>query len=179
MYAMPPAAYGPFHLVAQKDTALCGEKGKGVDMKIIPCITAAVFLTFLLCLSAHAMCVNVGEANLRSGPGTNYKKTWQVFKYMPLRKLKRQGNWYKVKDFEGDTHWVYRKLMSDKFDCAVVKVSKANIRKGPGTGYGEKYYSPVMKYDSFKILKRKGEWVNVLDEYGEKGWIFRKLLWIY
>ena len=28
-------------------------------------------------------------------------------------------------------------------------------------------------------VKRKGEWVNVLDEYGEKGWIFRKLLWIY
>ncbi|MGE5301577.1 MAG: SH3 domain-containing protein, partial [Acidobacteriota bacterium] len=32
--------------------------------------------------------------------------------------------------------------------------------------------------DTFRVLKRKGAWVKVRDEYGEVGWIYEKLLWI-
>ena len=65
--------------------------------------------------------------------------------------------------------------------CSLLKgyVDAANIRKGPGTNYQKKYLTPVIKYDSFKVLKRKGQWVKVMDEFGDNGWIFRKLLWIY
>jgi len=129
--------------------------------------------------SVNAMCVNVPEANLRSGPGISYEKSWGVFKYMPFRKLSYKSNWYKVRDVDGDDHWIHRKLVTDKYDCAVVKVDTANIRKGPGTNYQKKYLTPVIKYDSFKVLKRKGQWVKVMDEFGDNGWIFRKLLWIY
>jgi SH3-like domain-containing protein len=127
----------------------------------------------------HALCVTVSEASLRSGPGTSYKKTWEVFKYMPLKKVKTEGSWYKVKDMDGDAHWINRKLVSDKFECAAVKKDKTNVRRGPGTNYKQTLSSPLMKYDSFKVLKKQGSWVKVLDEFGEKGWIFRNLLWIY
>jgi SH3-like domain-containing protein len=128
---------------------------------------------------SYALCVNVSDANLRSGPGTKYNKTWEVFKYMPFKRLSKKGNWYKVKDVDGDIHWIYRKLITSKFKCAVVKVEKANIRNGPGTNYSKNALSPSLKYDSFKVLQIRSSWVKVIDEFGDKGWISRKLLWIY
>ncbi|RMG67482.1 MAG: hypothetical protein D6710_11350, partial [Nitrospirae bacterium] len=78
---------------------------------------------------AGALCVISSEANLRSGPGTNYDKVLQVFKYMPLKKLESKGDWIKVKDVDGDVYWIYGKLVSNKIRCAVVKVDKANVRR--------------------------------------------------
>jgi SH3-like domain-containing protein len=142
-------------------------------------LLVVLFSLILFADFSLALCVNVPEANLRSGPGTKYEKTWEVFKYMPFNKLSKRGNWYKVKDVDGDTHWVYRKLVTDKFRCAVVKVEKANIRNGPGTNYSKNALSPSLKYDSFKVLQIKSSWVKVIDEFGDTGWISRKLLWIH
>ncbi|GBE03794.1 bacterial SH3 domain protein [bacterium BMS3Abin09] len=128
---------------------------------------------------SYSLCVKVPDANLRSGPSTKSKKTWAVFKYMPFKKLSKKGNWYKVRDVDGDIHWIYTKLVTNKFKCAVVKVEKANIRNGPGTNYNTNALSPSLKYDSYKVLQTKSSWVNVIDEFGDKGWIYRKLLWIY
>jgi SH3-like domain-containing protein len=142
-------------------------------------ILTVVLLSFILLSGySHALCVNVPEANLRSGPGTNFEKTWEVFKYMPLNKLTEKGNWYKVKDVDGDVHWIYKKLVTKKFRCAVVKTDKINVRTGPGTGYSKNALSPALKYDSFKVLQIKSSWAKVIDEFGDTGWIFRKLLWI-
>ncbi len=138
----------------------------------------SVLVLLLFTGSLQALCVTAPVANLRSGPGTRYAKTWQVFKYMPLEKLGRKGNWYKVRDVDGDVHWIFRKLVTEKTKCAAVRVKKANIRTGPGTRYRKTEVSPAIKYDSFKVLKRKGSWVKVEDEFGERGWIAGKLLWI-
>jgi SH3-like domain-containing protein len=79
---------------------------------------------------------------------------------------------------DGDLHWIFRSLVTDKYKCAVVKDEKANVRTGPGTNYKQTDYSPVLRYYSFKILKIDGDWVNVIDQDGDKGWIFKPLLWI-
>jgi len=136
------------------------------------------FIIFYYIESVIAICVDTDAANLRKGPGIKYVKTWQVFKYMPLEKIGKKGNWYKVKDVDGDIHWIYGKLVTSKYSCAVVKVKKANVRKGPGTKYSKTELSPVIKYDTFKVLKIKGKWVKVVDEFGDKGWIYKELLWI-
>ncbi len=145
--------------------------------KWIIIITGFLALFTLTCQS-FALCINVSEANLRKGPGTKYEKTWEVFKYMPFKKTTKKGNWYKVSDVDNDTHWIYRKLVTERFKCAVVKVDKANIRSGPGTSYSNNALSPALKYDSFKVLKIKSSWVQVIDEFGDTGWIYRNLLWI-
>lgn len=142
----------------------------------------AYFILFSLIVlfndNAYALCVKTSDANLRSGPGTKHKKTWEVFKYMPLKKIGSQGNWYKVKDVDGDIHWVYHTLVTDKYKCAVVKIKKANVRSGPGTNYKINILSPALKYYSFKVIDTKQSWVNVMDEYDDKGWIHRNLLWV-
>lgn len=134
--------------------------------------------SFVLSNNAYSLCVTADTANLRAGPGTKYEISWQVFKYMPLKKLSKQGNWYRVQDFEGDTHWIYNKLVTDKYKCAVVNVDEANVRSGPGTKYKKTILSPLILYESVKILNTKGSWVNAMYESGDTGWIFRKLLWI-
>ncbi|MEF9427564.1 MAG: SH3 domain-containing protein [Candidatus Mariimomonas ferrooxydans] len=83
-----------------------------------------------------------------------------------------------VQGVDGDMHWIYSKLVTGKIKCASVKVDRANIRNGPGTKFRKNEFSPAIKYDSFKVTKRKKSWVRVIDEFGNSGWIFRKLLWI-
>lgn len=139
-------------------------------------LTILIFIT--IPLVTQAACINSSEANLRKGPGTEHEKTWEVFKYMPFKIMSKKGNWYKVKDVDGDVHWIYNKLITKKYKCAVVKIDKANVRTGPGTGYGQNSFSPAQKYDSFKIVKTKPSWVKVVDEFGDTGWMFKSLLWI-
>ena len=145
--------------------------------KFLACCTLCSLLV-LFSGNAYSLCVKTSDANLRSGPGTKHKKTWEVFKYMPFKKVGRQGNWYKVKDVDGDIHWVYHTLVTDEYRCAVVKIKKANVRNGPGTNYKLNILSPALKYYSFKVIGKKQSWVKVMDEYEDKGWIYRKLLWI-
>jgi SH3-like domain-containing protein len=134
-------------------------------------------LTLSLSGQAHALCVTASEANLRSGPGTNYAVSWRVYTYMPLRKIGQRGSWYKVVDVDGEKHWIHRTLISSKLRCGVVKTDRANIRKGPGTRYPQLEWSPVQRYYSFQVLGQSGSWTRIKDEYGDTGWIAKSLTW--
>ena len=129
-------------------------------------------------VDAFALCISANEANLRYGPGTNYKRTLEGYKYMPLNKISAKGNWYWVWVQDGTIHWIHRKLVTSAYKCASVKTKEARIRSGPGTNYDEILYSPSLKYYSFKVLKQKSGWVRVQDDLGDKGWIYKNLLWI-
>jgi len=138
---------------------------------------ALIFILFINNYS-HALCVNVPNANLRSGPGTKYEKIQEISRFTPLKELEITGNWYKVKDAAGNMYWIYKKLVTNRFKCAVVEVDVANIRSGPGKSYLTVYTSPAMKYEAFKIINNKGSWIRVKDEFGSTGWMFKDLLWI-
>ncbi len=143
-------------------------------------IRLASILSFLLlgiAGHAHALCVSSPQANLRQGPGTHYAKTWEVYQYMPLKKIGQRGKWLHVRDLDGDRHWVHKRLISKKLHCAVVKGARANVRTGPGTRYRQAAWSPIDAYYSFRIIDRSGRWVKVRDEVGNTGWITRSLLW--
>lgn len=99
---------------------------------------------------------------------------------MPLEKIRvsSSGIWYAVRDVDGYTEWVYKSLVTSRYRCAVVKSKTANIRTGPGTAYPRKYTEQATRYDTFKVIGRKGAWIRTQDEYGDTGWIYRNLLWI-
>ena len=49
-----------------------------------------IFFSSLDILAPHnseALCIKNERANLRKGPGIQYEKLWEVFKYMPFKKL--------------------------------------------------------------------------------------------
>lgn len=141
-------------------------------------IPAIALLILFYALPATALCVKATEANLRQGPGTHYEKKGEGYKYMPLEKLKRQGKWYRVRDMDGEIYWVHKKLVTESYKCATVKKDRANIRSGPGTHYEELIFSPLLKYYTLKVEKISGKWVKVIDEYGDRGWVYKSLLWI-
>lgn len=134
-------------------------------------------LLIMLCIgaaSAKRLSTAAHRANVRSGPGTDHAILWSVGKYYPVDTLRRSGNWYKIRDFEGDIGWIHRSLLN-KTPAVIVKRTLVNVRKGPGTNFSVLFRAE--KGVSFRLLKRKGKWLKVRHEDGEVGWIHRNLVW--
>ena len=131
-------------------------------------------------LNSDALCISVSTANLRNGPGKGYEVMWEVYRHMPLQKVgaSLSGDWYAVKDVDGEIAWVDKKLLSSRNRCAVVKTDTAKIRTGPGLSYSQKFDAPAVKYESFKVIEVKGKWVKLEDERKKVGWIYSNLLWM-
>lgn len=141
---------------------------------------SGVFIAAGLCvtpLASHALCVNVNAANLRTGPGTQHAIAWEVFRFMPLKRISTRQGWTEVRDLDGERHWVLSKLVSHRLQCGAVKADTAQVRTGPGTRYPALAWSPVDRYFSFRVLKQQGAWLHIQDDQGDKGWIARSLVW--
>lgn len=123
--------------------------------------------------AATMLCVSTPRANLRVGPGTNYRKSWEVNQFMPLEQLSRRGAWVRVRDVDGDIHWVHQRLVSTSQRCVTVSNDKANIRKKPSTR-AAKWFT-VERYTSFKRTGQQGQWVR-LEYEGEVMWVFKNLV---
>jgi SH3-like domain-containing protein len=124
--------------------------------------------------AAKDLCVKASRANLRAGPGTDFRITWEVNRFMPLVQVGEEGEWLKVRDVDGDVHWIYSPLVTDQLDCVTISAPKANIRKKPTTR-SDKWFT-VEKYTSFKLVGKQDKWVKI--EYqGETMWIYYTLVW--
>ena len=140
---------------------------------------SAITLSLIINLSnvafaSERLTVSVSEANIRSGPGTNYDIIWKVGKYYPIKVIKRTGAWYLFVDFEGDEGWIENTLVR-KIPAVITIKEDVNIRSGPGTKYSVAFQAE--KGVAFKIIKRKGSWINVEHADGDKGWIYKALVW--
>jgi len=114
------------------------------------------------------------QVNMRSGAGTQHDILWALAEGYPLEVTGHKGKWLKVRDFEQDTGWVYRPLVSKK-PHVIVKASVANVRRTASTRsriVGKVQYGEVLHR-----LERRQGWVKVERGNGVTGWIARKLLW--
>ncbi len=131
--------------------------------------------------------VSATSLNVRSGPGTNYRKVGAAVKGAKLQVLDQKGNWYKVKLSNGKSGWVINTYLgilkgtsagssSSKPDkgakevkIVVVKSNNVNVRSGPATGYGK--VSRVNKGQEFAMVKESGGWYQINLGKGKYGWI--------
>lgn len=136
----------------------------------------ATILFFVICADAFAQRLSVSTpiGNVRSGPGTKFDILWKTEKYYPIFVLKRSGSWRYFRDFEGDKGWIHKSIV-DKTPSVIVKKEKCNVRAGAGTKF--KVLFTVEKGIPFKIIKRKGNWINVCHADGDAGWIHNSLVW--
>ncbi|SHO42997.1 SH3 domain-containing protein [Desulfopila aestuarii] len=138
-----------------------------------------LLLLFSLPVMAEVLSVKGTRVNLRTEPNTNSTIKWQYGSGFPLKIIEKKGDWVKVSDFEQDSGWINRSLLSST-PHAIVKVNKntnkkINIRKGPSTKtdiVGKAFYGVV-----FEVIERKEDWVRVRHESGLEGWISSNLLW--
>lgn len=154
---------------------------KRLDQHLLRLLLASLLLLSASAWSAHAamMSINGNEINMRSGPGTTYRVLWTLDQGFPLEVLKRSGDWYRVRDFEGTIGWVHRSVVGTT-PHMIVKTNKnskkqINLRSGPGTNYpvvAKAHYGVVLK-----TVEQKKGWVKVRHEQGVTGWVSRNLLW--
>ena len=123
---------------------------------------------------AEMVSISGEKVNLRAGPATTYPILWELGEGFPLIVLAKKRSWLKVKDFEGDVGWVYRRLTSNR-PHLIVKKERVNIRKAPNSRsrlIGKANYGVV-----FATLKQHKGWAKVKHQSGLIGWIKRDLLW--
>ena len=99
---------------------------------------------------------------------------WQVH---AILKVGYKNGWYRVKDVDGSTHWIFNSLVTKRFKCMTVKLNKANIRTGPGKKFPYAAYQIADKYFPFKKINEKGSWYHVVDASGNKFWIHENVVW--
>ena len=97
-----------------------------------------------------------------------------VPRHYPLKVIQEDGGYYKVSDYMGREGWV-DKAAIEAGRTVVVKVSRGNIRKGPGTE--QELLFRANRGVVFKVLERKNEWLKVEHESKRVGWIARSLVW--
>ncbi len=132
-------------------------------IRILPIVarTGAALCLALATLSAHAqelVSVRAPTANLRAGPGTDSEVRWQLRQGYPLLVLQRQGDWLRVRDFEGDEGWIAARL-TDTRRHHVVRARVLNLRSGPGREWqvvGQARYGDVLA-----TVRRQGDWVQL------------------
>ncbi len=142
-----------------------------------PCsfvVAMIVFVLFAGTAVAERLSVNVPQANIRFGPGTNYKILWKVEKYHPLQIIQKSGDWCKFRDFEGDTGWISKDLVR-KIPTVIVKKKRCNVRKGPNKNTDVCFI--VDRGVPLKVVEHKKGWIHVRHADGEEGWIRKDLVW--
>ncbi len=144
--------------------------------KRIAFLSIVLFLISCFFGIAHAqrLSIKADIGNIRSGPGTNYNVIWKVERFHPLFVIKKSNEWYKFRDYERDEGWVHKSLV-DSTASVITKSEKCNVRSGPGTGNDIVF--TVEKGVPFKVLKRKGKWIQVRHADGDMGWIYESLVW--
>lgn len=140
--------------------------------KVVFILISGLFLWSSICWG-KMVSVGKNKVNVRSGPGTNYEKLWQVYKGYPVKILKKKGNWVKTEDYEKDIGWIYQPLLSE-VQTVIVTKNKVNIRGGPGTNH--RVIFQAEKDVIFQLVDRKEDWLKVKHE-DRVGWIRRDLVW--
>lgn len=147
---------------------------KEKNVLVISVCCLFVFLFSGIALASERLSVISSVANLRDGAGSKYKVLWQVERYHPFLVINRKEDWCEVKDFEGDTAWVHQTLLG-KTDTVISIKSQCNIRSKPDAS--SDIVLKVERGVPFKVLGRKGDWINIEHADGEVGWIFKNLVW--
>ncbi len=133
-----------------------------------------LLLTFDAMAFAQRLSITASIANVRMGPGTKHDIIWQVERHYPIKVVEKSGQWYRFRDFEGDEGWVHKSLVGKTPTVITIK-EKCNVRSGPGARF--KVLGVVDRGIPFKVLNRKGSWIEVKHADGDGGWIHKTLVW--
>ena len=144
-------------------------------------IIASVLLLFLsLVIVSGAFCaeyvsVKGDNVNVRTGAGTNYEVSMELFQGYPLKVISTQGEWLKIVDFENDSGWIHQSLVTEGNTVIVNGNKNVNMRAEPTTNS-----AVIATVDRGVVLTRldtQGKWLKLKHSTGLIGWIYQPLLW--
>ncbi len=136
-------------------------------------------LVFVVDANAQSLCASKPGVVLRRNPTSKASVSWKVPKYMPFMATgKRQGSgWLEVKDVDGQSHWVEGRLMTNSWNCVVVRTKSTRLRMGPGKQFQPSPLGLADRYTAFLDLGGEDGWTQIENDDGEKGWVNMDHLW--
>lgn len=138
---------------------------------------AAVLFFFAATQAAAAEYVSVkgDNVNVRTGAGTNYEISMELFDGYPLKVVSTEGEWLKVVDFENDQGWIHQSLVTDGNTVIVNGNKNVNMRAEASTNSA--VVATVDRGVVLTKLETQGKWVKLKHSSGLIGWIYGPLLW--
>jgi SH3-like domain-containing protein len=133
----------------------------------------ATACTLTTTLAAEYLSVVKEGVNLRSAPKTSAEVLFQLPLGYPLEVQGKEGQWYKVTDYEGDKGYIQESLVS-KTPYVIVKVKECKIFAGPGPK--EKVVGTGVKDVIFAKGEQKGDYIKVTHP-NLTGWVHKSSVW--
>ena len=147
--------------------------------KISASVSGVVAVLFFIAASqaaaAEYVSVKGDNVNVRTGAGTNYEVSMELFKGYPLKVVSTQGEWLKFVDFENDSGWIHQSLVTDGNTVIVNGNKNVNMRSEASTN--SSVIATVDRGVVMTKLETKGKWVKLKHSSGLIGWIYKPLLW--
>ncbi len=145
------------------------------QFKILFALGCCCLLSTSSAFAADYLSITTDNANIRTGPGTNYAASMELFQGYPLKVKKKQGEWYQVSDFENDSGWAHESIVK-KADTVIVNAkTSVNMRSGPSSK--DSIVADVERGVVLTRISVEGKWTKVQHSSGTIGWIYSPLLW--
>ena len=125
--------------------------------------------------SADYVSVQGDNVNVRTGAGTNYEVSMELFNGYPLKVLSTEGDWLKIVDFENDSGWIHKSLVTEGNTVIVNGNKNVNMRAEPSTN--STIIATVDRGVVLTVLETQGKWLKLKHSTGLIGWIYKPLLW--
>ena len=142
---------------------------------VVAALTLLSIFFFSSAFGADYVSVKGDNVNVRTGAGTNYEVSMELFKGYPLKVVTTQGDWLKIVDFENDSGWIHRSLVNDGNTVIVNGNKNVNMRAESSTN--SQVVALVDRGVVLTKLETKGKWVKLKHSTGLIGWIYKPLLW--
>jgi SH3-like domain-containing protein len=118
--------------------------------------------------------LGVGKANMRVGPKQTHPIAWEYQrKGLPLEILQEHESWRKVRDIDGATGWMHKRLLAGK-RTAIVTADWAEIRDQP-----DALSMMVIRAErgvNTRIEECQIDWC-LISVKGDEGWVTKSALW--
>jgi general secretion pathway protein A len=118
--------------------------------------------------------IQVGGANIRTGPSMEYPVIRAVSPGFPFRVVGRNSEWTLVEDYRARRGWVSNSLITES--RSVILLTEADLQSGPGyngTGPG----TTIPFGTVLHVLDKQNNWLQVYRPGGPVGWVSTDKTW--
>ena len=115
------------------------------------------------------------DANIRVGPSKNYPIIIKyILKNFPLKVIEEYKDWRKIIDFENNTGWIHKSLITGERNGIINSNNQKNVFIY-NTYFGKKI-GEIHHRSLIKISKCKLDWCMIIVNH-HKGWIKKNNIW--
>ncbi len=142
---------------------------------VLAVLAASAILLVSQAYAADYVSIKGDNVNVRTGAGTDYEVSMELFDGYPLKVIDTQGDWLKVVDFENDSGWIHKSLVTDGNTVIVNGSKNVNMRAEASTN--STVIATVDRGVVLTKLETQGKWQKLKHSSGLIGWIYSPLLW--